>query len=884
MEIDAKQHAFVVCAHSNTDEKKRTLSRCLKSLKLLDFDIILCSHFDEDYELYQQANYYLFDKEDPVIFYNQYRQLGIVNSIFYENNEYRIDWINKFSHDYSVFRSMQNGFRLAKSLGKKFIHIIEYDCIVNPELFIQELVNPLSHNDVSHSIWDASINNLIATYLFSFRVESLQDLFESINSLEDYYKNKIYRWNLEGVFFDFCNDRQLKRYLNKYPQNLMNLNSIFKQTNLFDELRPCVTNKGELFIHLRTKNLGVKLNFNYNGFNKFISIANENTIFLGTYKYGRDIIIYHQGVIIYRKNLSETVDEFYFLNKVRVKSRSKIYSFVSDGFQLGMRQNYEEIEAFSLFLEKLNVNNFLEIGTDQGGSFLIFNKLSRGIKISIDLPHSKYGLCNFDINNRNKALQTDKNVYLIEADSHDQETLTSVEKILNGKMLDFLFIDGDHSYNGVKRDFELYSKLVKQNGVIAFHDINRSRTYEGELLNVWEFWNSLKGDKIEFKSSHFSGGIGVVLMNENLKLNEDFVKTSATINCHFIHGGFCDVLTDKQSEYIVNFVDSRNNKLMTRVEIDNNCYAKCFYSYFIPYRVQVSNINEGGLIFDYFLDLTNRRVYIGLDSKSLGDTIAWFPYVEEFRLKHKCKIICSTFWNNLFENEYPNIEFVTPGSVVNNIFAMYEVGVFHDKFKEPHDYRKIPLQQISSNILGLEYKEIKPLISCLKNVNKQKLVGISINSTAQAKFWNYPGGWQKIIDYLNQKGFEVVLLQLEDCDVKGVIKPDCRDIKSTISWINKCQFYIGVSSGVSWLAWALNVPVVMISGFTKSFNEFECIRISPKEEICNGCWHEELWDDKAKGDWDWCPRLRNTPRQHECSKTITPEQVMITLKENNLIG
>jgi len=42
---------------------------------------------------------------------------------------------------------------------------------------------------------------------------------------------------------------------------------------------------------------------------------------------------------------------------------------------------------------------------------------------------------------------------------------------LNGEPLDFLFIDGDHTYEGVKRDFEMYSPLVRNGGIIAFHDI-----------------------------------------------------------------------------------------------------------------------------------------------------------------------------------------------------------------------------------------------------------------------------------------------------------------------------------------------------------------------------------------------------------------------------
>jgi hypothetical protein len=67
---------------------------------------------------------------------------------------------------------------------------------------------------------------------------------------------------------------------------------------------------------------------------------------------------------------------------------------------------------------------------------------------------------------------------------------------------------------------------------------------------------------------------------------------------------------------------------------------------------------------------------ITFESKSLGDTLAWMPYVEEFRKKYNVEIVCSTFWNKLFRETYTDIKFVKPGSVVNNIYAQYRLGLF----------------------------------------------------------------------------------------------------------------------------------------------------------------------------------------------------------------
>jgi predicted O-methyltransferase YrrM len=58
----------------------------------------------------------------------------------------------------------------------------------------------------------------------------------------------------------------------------------------------------------------------------------------------------------------------------------------------------------------------------------------------------------------------------VRKNSHQQETYDEVTAIIDGEV-DFLFIDGDHTYEGVKQDFEMYSELVAEDGIIALHDI-----------------------------------------------------------------------------------------------------------------------------------------------------------------------------------------------------------------------------------------------------------------------------------------------------------------------------------------------------------------------------------------------------------------------------
>jgi predicted O-methyltransferase YrrM len=95
---------------------------------------------------------------------------------------------------------------------------------------------------------------------------------------------------------------------------------------------------------------------------------------------------------------------------------------------------------------------------------------------------------------------------LIRDDSHDTAVLAQVAKLVGDRDVDFLFIDGDHSYDGVKRDFEMYGSLVKPGGLIAFHGIDYGRV-------VRRFWDEIKvGRRFqEIRDDHIQTfGIGLI--------------------------------------------------------------------------------------------------------------------------------------------------------------------------------------------------------------------------------------------------------------------------------------------------------------------------------------------------------------------------------------
>ena len=357
------------------------------------------------------------------------------------------------------------------------------------------------------------------------------------------------------------------------------------------------------------------------------------------------------------------------------------------------------------------------------------------------------------------------------------------------------------------------------------------------------------------------------------------MKQPVSITQHFVKNPFLEIRGTSDSSYRVQFFDENNNIHYDSV-INCNSWVRLNRSYYTKWRAVVTE-NDKDIIYESTLNYTEKRVYIALESKSLGDTIAWIPYVLEFKNKHNCHVIISTFKNNMFKNVYPELEFVEPGANVENITGMYNVGWFYNTDGEPEIPNTIPLQKAATNILGLNYQEIIPRIDFTPSKKPhKKYITIATNSTAGCKFWTREY-WQELINYYHNKGYKIVNTSLEDNPFDNCLVLDDKSMYNTMNTIYYSDFFIGLSSGLSWLAWALKKDVIMISNFTEENHEFKCIRVT-NTNVCHGCWNNPNFKFD-KGDWDWCPVHKNTERHYECHKSITPEMVINEIQKSGLI-
>lgn len=381
-----------------------------------------------------------------------------------------------------------------------------------------------------------------------------------------------------------------------------------------------------------------------------------------------------------------------------------------------------------------------------------------------------------------------------------------------------------------------------------------------------------------------------IYLNTPIKIKENVTPQNEII-VTFTDGAKVEILGNQNKTYRVEFIDAKRNVCEYATTINNNCWCKATKKYYIDWLIRIYSNDE--LIHEERLSLTDKDVYINIDSAALGDTIAWMPIADEFRKKHNCKLHLLTYKNSLFVDKYPEINFIKPGSILPAFYASYLIGLYYkdsDKVNydmNPVDFKKISLQNIAASILGLEPIEVKPKLkdTPYDSTIFGKYVVIAPHASAHAKYWNYPNGWQIVIDYLNSIGYKVVMItseplndQWHDSKLGGTLK-NVIDKTGKIGLddrmvdIKGADLFIGLGSGLSWLSWALGTKTMLISGFSEPYTEFnDCIRIStPHPFTCTGCFNKFRLD---AGDWEWCPEFKNTPRMFECTKTITPEMII----------
>ena len=310
--------------------------------------------------------------------------------------------------------------------------------------------------------------------------------------------------------------------------------------------------------------------------------------------------------------------------------------------------------------------------------------------------------------------------------------------------------------------------------------------------------------------------------------------------------------------------------------------------YFVRFRIEVWEQDEPVLRHDY--DAKGRDVLIQFPVGTLGDTLGWFPYAVKFQQRHRCRLTCamSGLIILLFRDAYPDITFVTHEQVrAEQFYATYSIGLFFDDADcvwQPCDFRHVGLHRTAGYILGVDSEEVPPRIAFADEGPPlaEPYVCIAVQSSSACKNWNNPNGWREVVRFLKDSGYRVVCIDQKPLHGHGLVwthiphgaddETGDRPLAERARWLRHAAFFVGLSSGLAWLAWAVGTKVVMIAGFTHPTNEFATPYRVINYHACNSCWNDPRvrFDHK---DFLWCPRHAGTPRQFECTRLITAAQV-----------
>lgn len=163
----------------------------------------------------------------------------------------------------------------------------------------------------------------------------------------------------------------------------------------------------------------------------------------------------------------------------------------------GAVQKVSELSSLLREISRRRPKVVVEIGSARGGTFWALSQVTHdhGHMVTIDIPggsvidrYAKSGEDRYGYRDRNvfkQYVKPTQQLSVIDMDSHQQSTLVTLTHALKGRKIDVLFIDGDHTYQGVRQDYEMYSPLVREGGLIAFHDVIVQNDPRAQVHKLW---------------------------------------------------------------------------------------------------------------------------------------------------------------------------------------------------------------------------------------------------------------------------------------------------------------------------------------------------------------------------------------------------------------
>lgn len=355
--------------------------------------------------------------------------------------------------------------------------------------------------------------------------------------------------------------------------------------------------------------------------------------------------------------------------------------------------------------------------------------------------------------------------------------------------------------------------------------------------------------------------------------------------------------------------DARNFVIFAKKGVEAGTMLVSNKKYYIPFVLQVIEEYGKETIWETFIDFRGRNVMVCFPVGTLGDSIAWMASALRFCRTHEEAKLITLVLSDTAKTMFTDLRVKLPSNTtilsmseyerdkkdINRKwppYATYNLGLFTEDDENdtrPIAYQKTGLIGVADSILGGDpdfslttpYPEVS--VSVGKVPFKRPYAAIAVQASAPMKCWLNPNGWIQVVKHLNSLGLDAVCIDREPATGHGPVTVQIPNgaidmtgdmpLAERAAVIARAKMFIGVSSGLAWLAWMVQKNIVLISGFTEPFNEFPGCASVMNKMVCHGCWN----DTRFKFDVDdplWCPLHKGTERHLECSRCISASQVI----------
>lgn len=371
------------------------------------------------------------------------------------------------------------------------------------------------------------------------------------------------------------------------------------------------------------------------------------------------------------------------------------------------------------------------------------------------------------------------------------------------------------------------------------------------------------------------------------------------------NNGFRISFTDCSQDYYIVIRDKNTKYQYFRgiISPERNVIYSYEKKYFIEYEISIHMMNNNVpncYPFEVItFDLYNKDILILIsgseDRCGLGDEISWLQATVHFHNKYpKTNIyICTSYseLNVLIKKFAPYLNIIDYKSIKNKKFyATYLNGCFFNDTNRnynPIDFRLQSLISMGYNVLGIEEDKQNPALLFKYDTPKKEkpYVCIGVHASGIFKEWlPDEGEYERLVDFLKNLGYDVYIIDKdEESKANNLIRTKIPSnainltgyytLEERAKILSGADFFIGVSSGLSWLAWSVGIPVVLISGFTNPITEFYTPYRVINYNKCNSCWNDYFKENIIENP---CPRKCDIYKNDylECTTSITSLMVI----------